>query len=81
MMTIIYIFCVKDFSTHGFNLDSYNNIHIFIIFLKIMVHFIIFIYHVSIIYYIIVLYMCIGKKVKRKKNGHKKKKTSFYINI
>jgi len=46
MMTIIYNFYVDNFSTYDFNLDSYDNNHIFIVFLRIIVHFSICIYHV-----------------------------------
>jgi len=35
-MTKIYIFCVEDFSTYDFNLDSHNNSYIFLIFLRII---------------------------------------------
>jgi len=47
MMTIIYNFYVDNFSTYDFNLDSYDNNHIFIVFLRIIVHFSICIYHVT----------------------------------
>jgi len=39
MMTIIYIFYVEDFSTYDFNLNSHNNNRLFIMFLRIIVHF------------------------------------------
>jgi len=52
MMTIIYIFYVDHFSNTVY-LDSHNNNHIFIIFLRIIVHFSIFIYRVFITYSII----------------------------
>jgi len=51
MMIIIYIFYVDNFSIYDFNLNSFNNNHIFIIFLKIIIHFSILIYHIS--YFII----------------------------
>jgi len=53
MITIIYIFYVDNFSTYNFILDSHNNDHIFIMFLRIIVHFSIFIYHVSITYHVL----------------------------
>jgi len=47
MMSIIYIFYVNNFSTYSFNLNAQNNNHILIM-LRIIVHFLIFIYRVSI---------------------------------
>jgi len=52
MMTIIYIFYVDNFNTRSFNLDSHKNNHIFIMFLRIIIYFSIFIYHIS---YLIIL--------------------------
>jgi len=54
-MTIIYIFYVDNFSTCSFNLDSHKNNHIFIMLLRIIVYFLIFIYHVFITSYLIIL--------------------------
>jgi len=53
MMTIIYIFYVDNFITYSFNLYSHNNNYIFIMFLRIIIHFRIFIFHVSITYRIL----------------------------
>jgi len=53
MITIIYIFYVDNFSIYSFILDSHNNDHIFIMFLRIIVHFSRFIYHVSITYHVL----------------------------
>jgi len=53
MMTIIYIFYVGNFSTYSFNLDLRNNNHLFIMFLRIIAHFSLFIYRVSITYRIL----------------------------
>jgi len=53
MIAIIYIFYVDNFSIYSFDLNSHKNNHIFIIFLKIIVYLLIFIYHIFIIYLII----------------------------
>jgi len=39
-------FVVEDFSIYDFNLDLYYNNPIFIMFLRIIIHFSIFIYHI-----------------------------------
>jgi len=56
MTTIIYIFYVDNFSTYSFNFDSHKNNHIFIMFLRIIVYFSIFIYHVSNTYHILLFW-------------------------
>jgi len=40
------MFYVENFITYNFNLDSHNNNNSFIIFLKIIINFLIFIYHI-----------------------------------
>jgi len=52
-MTIIYIFYVDNFSTYSFILDSHNKNHIFIMFLRIIIHSSIVIWHISITYCIL----------------------------
>jgi len=65
MIIIFYNFYVDNFSTYTFILDSDNNNHIFIMFLSIIIHFLIFIYHVSypIIFKINVLPYRINKRI------------------